>query len=295
MKVLLGLVFIVSAILKIVGIDQFEIYVYSYHLFSLNASFLAARVAIIIELVLGIGLVSNTLHKFYWWGGMLMLVGYSLLLLYALYLGRTDNCHCFGDFLQFDPKQSLIKNGVLALLFLPLYWMGEWETPFRWLILCLAVMVSSVAVFLISPPDNYTPVYEEEHNLQVELFDAMLDEAPMDSLHLREGKQVVCFFSTGCEYCQIAARKLSLMQQFYGFPADRITNVFMGTEEGISRFYEQSETTPYRDVLYPDVVRLLEAINGVFPTIIFMDNGELVYEYGLRNMKEEEIKVFMAN
>ena len=294
MKVLLGLVFIASAILKIVDMDQFEIYVYSYHFFSLNVSFLVARAAIIVELVLGIGLVSNTLHKLYWWGSMAMLLGYSLLLIYALYLGRTDNCHCFGDFLQFDPKQSLIKNGVLILLFLPLYWMGEWETPFRWLILCLAIMVSTIAVFVISPPDNYTPSYEPEQNLQKELFDEMLDASPLDSLNLRDGKQVVCFFSTGCEYCQMAARKLSLMQQFNNFPADRITYVFMGSEEGIAQFYENSESAQYRNVLYPDVVRLLKAINGAFPTLVFMDNGEPIHEYGLRNMREEEIKVFMA-
>ena len=294
MKVLLGLVFIASAVLKIVDMDQFEIYIYSYHFFSLNTSFLVARAAIIVELVLGIGLVSNTLHKFYWWGSMLMLLGYSILLIYALHLGRTDNCHCFGDFLQFDPKQSLVKNGVLALLLLPLYWMGEWETPFRWLILCIAVIGSSVAVFLISPPDNYTPAYTPEQNLQVEFFEEMLDEPPLDSLNFRDGKQIVCFFSTGCEFCQMAAHKLSLMQQYYGFPADRITNVFMGTEEGITKFYEKSGSAKYRDVLYPDVVLLIKAINGAFPTIIFMDNGEPVHEYGFRSMQEDEIKSFMT-
>ena len=294
MKVLLGLVFIASAILKVVGMDQFEIYIYSYHFFSLNTSFLVARAAIIVELVLGIGLVSNTLHKFYWWGSMLMLLGYSLLLIYALHLGRTDNCHCFGDVLQFDPKQSLVKNGVLALLFLPLYWMGEWETRYRWLIFGAAVVVSTVAVFLIAPPDNYTPSYTAEHNLQVELFDEILDDAPLDSLNLREGKQVVCFFSTGCEFCQMAAHKLSLMQQYYGFPSDRIIYVFMGTEEGIDKFYEKSESVRYSNVLYTDVVRLIKVINGTFPTIVFMENGEPIHEYGFRSMKEEEIKAFFT-
>lgn len=291
-KVLLGLVFIASAVLKIVGMDQFEIYVYSYHFFSLNFSFLVARAAIILELVLGIGLVSNTLHKLYWWGSMLMLVGYSLLLLYALYLGRTDSCHCFGEFLQFDPKQSLVKNGVLLLLLLPLYGMGEWETPFRWLILCLAIMASCIGVFVASPPDNLTSCSDPEHNLQTEFFDAMLDDAPLDSMRLREGKQVVCFFSTGCDYCQLAARKLSLMQQFHGFPADRVTYVFMGSEEGITRFYEQSESARYREVLYPDVVRLLKAVDGNLPTIVFLDGGEVVHEFGYRNMDEAEIKAF---
>ena len=292
LKVLLGLVFIASAILKIVDMDRFEIYIYSYHFFSLNFSFLVARAAIILELVLGIGLVSNTLHKLYWWGSMAMLFGYTLLLIYALIIGRTDNCHCFGDFLQFDPKQSLIKNGVLMLLFLLIYWVEERKTPYRWLILFLAIVVSTIGVFVASPPDNYTPAYAPEQNLQIELFNEMLDDAPLDNLHLKEGKQVVCIFSTGCEYCQMSARKLSLMQQFYGFPTDRITYVFMGSEEGITKFYERSESAHYRDVLYPDVVRLLKSVNGNLPVIVLLEDGAVVHEYGFRNMKEEEIRAF---
>ena len=294
LKVLLGLVFIVSAILKVVDMDKFEIYVYSYHFFSLNASFIVARLAIILELVLGLGLVSHTLHKLYWWGSVAMLLGYSLLLIYALTLGRTDSCHCFGDFLQLNPKQSLIKNGVLMLLFLPIFKMESWKTPFRWLILILAMMASSIAVFVISPPDNLTSNSDPEQNLQVELFDEMLDAAPLDGLHLREGKQVVCFFSTSCDYCQLAARKLSLMQQFYGFSEDDITYVFMGNEEGIEKFYEQSESARYHDVLYPDVARLLKAVNGNLPVIVFLEDGSVVHEYGFRNMDEAEIKAFMA-
>ena len=294
LKVLLGLVFIVSAVLKILDMDKFEIYIYSYHFFSLNFSFLVARFAIILELVLGIGLVANYLHKLIWWGSVSMLLGYSLLLIYALANGRSDSCHCFGDYLQLDPKQSLIKNGILLALFLLIHRMEGRKTPFRWLLLCLTIMASTIAVFVISPPDNYTSNYAPEQNLQVELFDEMLNDAPLDGLDLRKGKQVVCFFSTGCEVCQMAARKLSLMQQFYGFSADRITYVFMGNEEGIKKFYEQSESTQYNNLLYPDVVRLLKTINGAFPTIVFLEDGVVVHEYGFRNMNEEEIKSFMA-
>ena len=294
LKVLLGLVFIVSAVLKILDMDKFEIYIYSYHFFSLNFSFLVARFAIILELVLGIGLISHCLHKLMWWGSMAMLLGYTLLLIYALHLGRTDSCHCFGDFLQLDPKQSLVKNGVLILLFLLIYRMESCKTPFRWLLLCVTVMVSAIAVFVVSPPDNLTSNFDPEQNLQTEIFDAMLDDAPLDSLSLREGKQVVCFFSTSCDYCQMAARKLSLMQQFYGFPKENITYLFLGNEESMASFFEQSESVRYRNMLYPNVVRLLKAINGTLPTIVFMEDGVLVHEYGFRNMDEAEIKVFMT-
>ena len=293
LKVLLGLVFIVSAILKVVDMDKFEIYVYSYHFFSLNSSFIVARLAIILELVLGIGLVSHTLHKMYWWGSVAMLGVYTLLLIYALTLGRTDSCHCFGDFLQLDPKQSLIKNGMLMLLFLLIYRMESWKTPFRWLILCLTVVASTIAVFVISPPDNLTSNSDPEKNLQSELFNEMLDDAPLDALNLREGKQVICFFSMSCEYCQMAAHKISLMQQFYGFPKENITYLFIGNEEGIAGFYEQSESAQYRDVFYPDVARLLKAVNGNLPVIVFLEDGNFVYECGFRNMDEAEIKAYM--
>ncbi len=294
LKVLLGLVFIVSAVLKLFDMDRFEVYIYSYHFFSLNFSFIVARLAIILELVLGVGLVSHTLHKLYWWGSMAMLAGYTLLLIYALAVGRTDSCHCFGDFLQLDPQRSLIKNGVLLLLLLPIFKMESWKTPFRWLLLCLIVMVSVVGVFIISPPDNYTSNYDPDHNLQTELFDTMLDDAPLDSLNLRESKQVVCFFSTGCEYCQMAARKLSLMQQFYDFPEENITYLFLGNEEGVTRFYEQSESERYRDVIYPDVERLLKAVDGNLPVIVFLEDGVAAREYGFRNMNEEEVKAFFT-
>ena len=222
-----------------------------------------------------------------------MLGGYTLLLIYALTLGRTDSCHCFGDFLQLDPKQSLIKNGVLMLLFLLIYRMESWKTPFRWLILILAVMASSIAVFVISPPDNLTSNSDPEQNLQTELFNEMLDDVPLEALNLREGKQVICFFSTSCDYCQMAARKLSLMQQFYGFQKENITYLFMGNEESIAKFYEESGSAQYRDLLYPDVSLLLKAINGNFPVVVLLEDGKVVHEYGFRNMNEAEIKAYM--
>ncbi len=291
-KILLGLFFLVSAVLKFLAMDSFEIYIYSFHFFSLNASFLIARLAIILEVILGIGLISNTLHKVYWWGSLAMLTGYTLILLYALYIGRTDSCHCFGDFIQLDPKQSLIKNGVLILIFLMIYNSEELETPLRWPFFFLNIMASTIAVFVISPPDNYTPNYDPEHVVQMELFEETLNQPPFVNMNLREGKKVLCFFSTSCEYCEMAARKLSLMQRFYGFPAKNITCVFVGTSLGVARFYKEVGSPAYRYILCDDIVKVLEIIDGNVPVIVFMENGEVVHEYGFRNMREDEIKAF---
>lgn len=295
LKVFLGLVFVVSAVLKIIGMDRFEIYIYSYHFFSLNFSFLVARAAIIVELVLGIGLISNCFHKLMWWGSVVMLLGYSVLLVYALILGRTDNCHCFGDYLRFNPWQSLIKNIVLLALFAFIYKVKGRQFKYQWLALAVVTLACSVTVFAVSPPDNFTPAALPGHDLQREAFAKALQEEPLKDYALDEGKKVVCVFSTGCEYCMMAAHKLSLMQSYYGFPEKDVLFVFMGSEEGVERFYKESESSRYQYVLYEDVKALLKMTNGVFPVLVLMENGEVVQEYGFRNMNEKEIKTFFED
>ena len=294
LKVLLGLMFIVSAILKVFDMDKFEIYIYSFHFFSLNFSFLVARAVIIAELVLGIGLVSNCFHKLIWWGSMAMLGGYLLLLIYAQIIGRTDSCHCFGELLPFNPWQSILKNIVLIGLLALIYKVKGFQFKGQRIALVGIAIAITVSIFIISPPDNYTSNYNDENNLHKDLFAEMLSEPLLDSLHLKEGKQVVCLFSTTCKYCQMAAQKLSLMQQYYNFPPENITYIFIGDEESIATFYEQSESAGYRNVLYPDIVNIIKVVNGNFPTLVFMENGAVVHEYGMRNMMESEIKAFFT-
>ena len=293
LKTVLGLVFIVSAILKIVDMDQFEIYVYSYHFFSLNFSFLVARAAIIAELVLGIGLISNRFHKLVWWGSMAMLLSYTLFLAYAQLIGRTDSCHCFGDVLQFNPWQSIIKNVVLMGLFALIFRMKNIRFRNDWLVLAGVIVVSAVTVFVVSPPDNFTSCYKPQQNLNTELFDAALQEPPLDSLRLNEGKKIVCFFSTACEYCQMSAHKLSLMQQFNGFPPENVSYVFMGSEDGMNRFYDVSQSIHYQGIIFENIANLVKIINGVFPVILLLENGKVVHEYEYRSMNEDEIARFM--
>ena len=169
LKLVLGILFIVSAVVKIADMDRFEIYIYSYHFFSLNFSFLVARAAIIAELVLGIGLISNCLHKLMWWGSVLMLIGYAFFLFYAFVIGRTDSCHCFGEYLQLNPWQSIVKNIALLALFALVYKVKGFRFKREFLALIGVAVIASVVVFVVSPPDNYMPNYNEKGSVQTEL------------------------------------------------------------------------------------------------------------------------------
>lgn len=295
LKILLGLLFIVSAILKIVGIDQFELYVYSYHFFSLNASFIIARIAIILELVLGIGLVINRFHKLIWWSSVIMLAAYTGLMVYALILGRTDNCHCFGELLKFNPWQSLIKNVVLLALFALIYKVEERTSKHKVLLLAGIVIACTTAVFFVSPPDNliyYDPMFDYiEHNE----FEHLMQTPPLDNTDIKEGKKLVGIFSSSCEYCMLAAQKVSLMQEQIGFPDESVLYIFMGSEESVGNFFVESESKPFPYVIYEDYIYLLRITGGNFPIIVLLDNGKIVKEYDLRRINENYIKAFFEN
>ena len=292
LRLLLGLLFLFSAVLKIVDIDPFEIYVYSYHFFSFDVSCLVARLAIVLELVLGICLIFNFFHKLIWWGSVLMLLGYSCLMVYALVKGRTDNCHCFGEFLQFSPLQSLLKNLVLLLMFVPLYRSGGRSFRGQWPVLIGVAVACLLAVFLVSPPVLLTRESESGQVVCRSMFEEALHDEPLSEMGLERGKKMVCVFSVRCDYCKLAARKLSVMQHHLGFPGQDVVYVFMGSGEEVPSFFTESESAAYSYVIYEDVRRLLSIVKGRFPAIVLLEEGEVVHVYGYSDMDEREINKF---
>ena len=117
-RVGIGLFFIVSAILKLLSIENFEIYIYSFNLLSFPLSGLAARCVIACELLAGVLLIIKVKYKWAWWLTLLMLVGFSFLLVYVILFRDDSNCHCMGDLVQMRPSLSLVKNLVTIALLL---------------------------------------------------------------------------------------------------------------------------------------------------------------------------------
>ena len=62
-KLLVGVAFIISALSKMVTIDSFEMYVYSFGIFPLVPCFYFSRMLIAAELLLGVGLMSHRYHR----------------------------------------------------------------------------------------------------------------------------------------------------------------------------------------------------------------------------------------
>ena len=166
----------------------------------------------------------------------------------------------------------------------------------RGLILLGTALISTIVLFSVSPPDNFTSAYDPEENLQCDLFEELTMKPEFEPYHLNEGKKIVAILSTGCDYCQMTAQKLSLMQRFNKFPEDKVFFIFMGTEEGVERFFEDKLTTQYNHIYYDedeDVISLVKTTSGAFPVVVLLQDGKVMGEYGFRNLREQEVRDFM--
>ena len=115
-RLLLGVFFIGTAVLKLLSIDSFEVYIYSFGIVNFITTTFLSRLLIFIELLIGISLVLNICHRQIWWLTMLMMAGFILFLVYAAIFRNDSNCHCFGNLVELNPLQSIVKNIIVIAL-----------------------------------------------------------------------------------------------------------------------------------------------------------------------------------
>ena len=117
-RILIGCVFIASAILKYLSIDTFDLYIYEHQLFNYAITAILTRLLIAAEFALGIMLIGNILIKFTYFTTFLFLAGFTVYLFLQPLLFDVDlsNCHCFGDKIILNHTQSIIKNIVFDVV-----------------------------------------------------------------------------------------------------------------------------------------------------------------------------------
>lgn len=268
LRLLLGVIFVVSAVAKLFSVDQFELYIYSYGFLPLNLSFLLARLCIGAELVLGILLVTGWLRQLTLTVSALLLLAFSLFLGYAALAGRTDSCQCFGQLADMPPTLSLVKNAVLLLLTLLCTKLSSTCHPRRWH--CWAavalVLIGFATPFIISVPDNWmfgpsAERYDEEALRQV------LDQMPPEK-NIRTGGKVVAFVTPGCPYCRMTRQKLDYMATRHNIASDKIIYI-EPSDIGADTF--------------------LRTTRGASPLLLLLDDGQVRATFHYRNIEERKI------
>ena len=207
----IGVFFIASAILKLLSLDHFELYIYSFNIFSFILSSFAARAIIAAEILVGVLLIAKVRYKEAWWLTMLMLIGFSLLLVYVILFRDDSNCHCMGDLVEIKPSLSLIKNLVAIALMLFIRKEEDYRFKGRIAVLVGAFVAAIVPPFVLFPMDNFYNMFSKTNNLnynETEL-NALMADSIMQGVSFDDGNYIVGVVSSGCEFCHTGCLKLS--------------------------------------------------------------------------------------
>lgn len=280
LRVLLSALFLVSAVAKLVAIDDFELYIYSYGLLPLNVSYVAARLCIVAELLLALFFALGWWRRWVNLAAFLILILFSLFLGYAALIGRTDSCQCLGRLADLNPIQSLLKNAVLIAMVLGYSRLSREAREIRMpmgikiVISAIFALEITVAVFCISVPDNWMFGPEESRYDRQLLEESIGPDGLLADEGLAEGHQLMAFVTRGCPYCRMTREKLGSIAKRNHLDTAR---------------YHYFEPADLPDNLF------LRITYGQRPFILLLDNGRPVVTYHYRNISERQVKNFLSN
>ena len=272
LRVLLGVVFVVSAMAKLVAIDDFELYVFSYGFVPLNVTYILARLCIAGEALLGVMIVTGWWRRWVNLAVLAVLLLFSLFLCYAALIGRDDSCRCMGRLAEMPPTVSLLKNAVLIVvtLFVMKMERGRAEskrhTARKAVVTAAVAVVLTVAVFAISVPDNWL-FGDEEMLYDKELLQETVSERGLDG-----GHKLVAFVTPGCPYCMMSREKIGMIARRHDLDTAAIVYI-EPADIGAQRFM---------DLTY-----------GSRPLVVLIDNGTPVGTCHYRNIDERNIAEFL--
>ncbi|MDL2308796.1 DoxX family membrane protein, partial [Bacteroidales bacterium OttesenSCG-928-C03] len=238
LRLLLGGMFITTAILKLLSIDQFELYIYSFGIFNYLWCTFFARCIIAFEFLLGFCLIIKFYYKYTWWATMATLIGFTLFLVYVAIFRNDSNCHCFGDFVELNPINSIIKNLITIILLLFIRKEPDYKFRFKNLIVGLYFAATVTVCFILFPMDAiYNQIKSPIKEVNLEVFEKIQTDSTFTA-DFDDGKYIVPVFIPTCKYCKLSMKKLNSIVESREIDKSRINIFIIGDNQYIEKFKE---------------------------------------------------------
>lgn len=288
-NIIIALVFLVGAISKLISIDSFEIYVYSFGILKLDYVFFLARLIISLELIIGILLIVGKYTRFAMVASIAMLSAFCTFIFFLILTRNSEHCHCFGD-IEMSHTTSLFKNILLIALLLVSYKRNCNKFKYDKLVFLIIVIFSVSLPLIVSPPDS---LFYTKYSKSVAYNDFMLSEYLKENSQYTQGRKMICFFSTECRFCKLAAKKILVIAKKAN-NTEAVNFVFSGSQDSVDKFLIETKATIFKYTFIPPN-RFLKITNGEMPLIILLEDGNVKGKYGYRNINEHEIMGFMRS
>lgn len=293
LRVLIGLFFIATAVMKLFSLDSFEVYIYSFNIFNFVLCTVVARLVIMAELLVGFLLISKILYKYVWWLTQLMLVGFTLFLVYVAVFRHDANCHCMGDLVELNPVWSIVKNLVLMALMLPLRKEGDYVFKGKVAVGIVGAVLSVAVPFALFPMDTVYNMFGKNDNQinEKEFYASMRDSATVE-LNLGDGDYIFGYLAAGCKYCKLSGKKLDAIVEKNNLDTSRIVFFIWGTDKSIDKYKLETGATHFR-YAHIGPVEAINIVNGQFPTYVFVRDGKPVKVADVRQLEERSVVEFL--
>ncbi|MCK9626968.1 MAG: hypothetical protein M0R37_00080 [Bacteroidales bacterium] len=294
LNLIIGLIFILSSILKLCSIEDFELYLFSFGIFRFSFYSFIARLIIGLELCLGVGYIINIYHKFFYYTIFAITICFTIILGYLLITGSNENCHCFGEAVNITPLESIIKNMLLLILLK----LSKKKTdpiidlPNRYLFIT-AMSLLFIAPFFVNPPTSIKALTSPVKTINVQTFNKFIRSNP--EIDWGRKTKAIFFFSTACNHCKMTARKASQIMENNNLPKENIMFLFWKVNNNSVKeflFNTGSEAIRYD---FMDIVELLTITEGRVPAIVFYDNSGNPAVYNINTLDESKLIMLLKN
>ena len=287
LRLITGILFLFSGVSKLLTIDEFEVYVFSLKILSLNGAFLVSRILIGLEFIIGLLLIVGIYLKPIVKLTIMTLILFSIFIAFLVFTQESEHCHCFGSLIEMSHWASLLKNiAIIAVLFVIIpKTANSINKRFQKVFLFAILLFSSSTPFIISPPDNFS----NNSNVVNDYNENLLAEF-LENNSLNSEKQLICFYGPTCKFCKLSAKKIRVIAERTNWNQN-ITNVYWGAEKDIDLFiYETKSSFCNQLVLEPK--HFLSITKGQMPLILLVEKGEVKYNFGYRDIDESKINGF---
>lgn len=220
-RVLVGVLFILSGFIKAndtIGfsyklVEYFEVF----HMpFFVPYAVAMAMLICIVEICVGIALLIGAYAKANAWLLLIMIVFFTLLTGYSAITHKVTDCGCFGDAVKLKPVQSFIKDLVLLVFILIIFYGHQYIKPLfnqglQTIALGISLLVTTaftLYTYMFLPKIDFLP-YKVGNNIQ------SLMKYPEGAL--RDSFEMVFLYQKGGALVEISMDKLATLDSTYTF------------------------------------------------------------------------------
>ncbi len=331
-RLVIGVLFIFSAVSKLFPVEAFDFTLVSQGITSWQIAPYLSRIIISIELSIGISfLIGKNLKKLFIPAAVVLLIIFSVHLIFQVVIsGNSGDCGCFGNLLPMSNLAALIKNIFLLIILLYLYKTWNEEDRIHLIRPVVIFLAFAAAIFLVFqvkaynvPVNSFSSELREPGNPGTSknqindnrLNDTNTDKQKTAKSEIRDYKKTASPFSEFDKFSN--GKKVNLndgekILAFFSLECEDCMNtakkiaalnkklnlppiyiLFLGQQDQVQNFFQfAGKEYPYK-IIPPQT--FFPFIKDFPPRVILLYKGNIIGDWNYNSFSDDKLKTALAS